>query len=78
MAFQSIKQRINLKNVTKPISPRWKLVIFVFIVFTITIPLTLQGPNSTSRFLVTKSIVEEGRFWFPVEYIEEGSKYWLS
>ena len=78
MAFQSIKQRINLKNVTKPISPRWKLVIFVFIVFTITIPLTLQGPNSTSRFLVTKSIVEEGRFWFPVEYIEEGSRYWLS
>jgi hypothetical protein len=27
---------------------------------------------------VTKSIVEEGRFWFPVEYVEEGSKYWVS
>ncbi len=78
MIFQSIKLPVIWKKFTNLFSLRGKLLLLVFIVYMITIPLTLQGPNSTSRFLLTKSIVEEGRFWFPVEYIEEGSKYWLS
>ncbi|PWI47244.1 hypothetical protein CEE45_12675 [Candidatus Heimdallarchaeota archaeon B3_Heim] len=78
MTFQSFKSYITWKKFTKVFSLRGKLLLFVFIIYMITIPLTLQGPNATSRFLVTKSIVEEGRFWFPVEYIEEGSQYWLS
>ncbi len=59
-------------------STRGKLVIFIFIIYGISIPLSLQGPNPTSRFLLTKSIVERGVFWFPIEYLDENSTYWLS
>lgn len=53
---------------------RVKLFLFIFFIYCLTIHFTLQGPNPTSRFLLTKSIVERGVFWFPEEFKDQ---YWL-
>ncbi|UCE12537.1 MAG: glycosyltransferase family 39 protein [Candidatus Heimdallarchaeota archaeon] len=55
------------------------LLLFVFCIYGLTIHFTLQGPNPTSRFLLTKSIAERGVFWSPEEYLDfDKYGYWLT
>jgi hypothetical protein len=62
------------KKIESLFTTRAKLFLLVLFIFCLSIHFSLQGPNPTSRFLLTKSIVERGVFWFPEEYKEQ---YWL-
>ena len=75
MGFRTINARKLWKKVLELFTIRVKLLLLVFLIFVVTIHCTLQGPNPTSHFLLTKSIAERSSFWFPLEYKEQ---YWLS
>ena len=73
--MESINLKPFLGKIASLFTRRTKLFLFVFLIYVLTIHCTLQGPNATSRFLLTKSIAERGEFWFPLEYKDQ---YWLS
>lgn len=75
MGFKTIDARKLWKKFLELFTVRVKLLLLVFLIYVVTIHCTLQGPNPTSHFLLTKSIAERSSFWFPLEYKDQ---YWLS
>lgn len=57
-------------RIVQNLSIRQKIFLITSFIFATTIHFTLMGPNPTSRFLLTKAIVEDNQFFFPLSSLD--------
>jgi len=72
-----IRFKVSLSSGTEKISVRLLLWTFIVLVYFFTANFTLSGPNPSTRYVLTKTIVENSHSWFPMDWQFWFPEEWL-